>query len=94
MNFPGFNHSFSGMPQQQFDYLTQNYGPRGFISDPSRIDNYSNPAINVADRNWQEVLRSDPGYNWGPADQQSWKTNCNFGPHNAGPALDSFLFKK
>jgi hypothetical protein len=49
---------------------------------------------NVADRNWQEVLRGDRGYTWGAADQASWKKNCSFGPHNASDALDAALYGK
>jgi hypothetical protein len=86
-------NSFSGLTQPQFDYLAATH-PSTFVADASRVENYSNPAINTADRNWQETLRSDPGYSWTSSDQASWKTNCNFGPHNAGPALDSILFSK
>lgn len=92
--FPGsLASNFSGLTQGQFDYLSAKH-PTTFVADPSRVDNYSNPAINVADRNWQETLRADPGYSWSSADQASWKSNCNYGPHNAGPALDSILFSK
>lgn len=85
--------SFSGLTQPQFDYLSDKY-PNTFVADSSRVDNYSNPAINTADRNWQETLKTDPGYAWSAADQASWKSNCNFGPHNAGPELDSILLSK
>lgn len=87
-------HNYQGLTPQQFDYLTQNYAKNGFIADSSRVNNYSNPAVNVADRNWQEVLKSDSNYIWTKNDQQSWKQNCNFGPHNAGSQLDQILFKK
>ena len=86
--------SFSGLTPSQYDFLDAK-SPPGFVADPSRIGNYSNPAINTADRNWQESLKAPgSGYTWTPADQASWKQNCSFGPHNAGPALDALLFKK
>ena len=65
-----------------------------FAPHPSRIDDYSNPAVNTADRNWQEKLRADPTYAWKSSDQDSWSKNCSFGPHNAGPQLDAVLFGK
>lgn len=86
--------SESGLTPAQFAYLSTHYSQAGFVADPVRVDSYTNPAINVADRNWQELLRGDPGYGWSKADQASWKTNCGFGPHNAASELDKVLFKK
>jgi hypothetical protein len=88
------SRTFSGLTPSQFDYLDAKYSPAGFVADTSRVGNYSNPAANTADRNWQEVLRADGGYKWTSADQSSWKQNCAFGPHNASAALDSIVFKK
>lgn len=86
--------NFSGLTPGQYDFLSQNYTKKGFISNPIRINNYSNPAINTSDRNWQETLKSDHNYNWSKSDQISWNKNCAFGPHNAGLQLDKMLFKK
>ncbi len=83
-----------GLTQKQYDYLRVNYSDKGFKADPSRIDNYSDPAKNVADRNWQEVLRKDPNYGWNNAvDKSSYSKNSDYGAHNAGPDLDAKLFK-
>ena len=82
----------SGLTSGQFNYLSASQST--FVPDGRRIDDYTNPAWNVADRNWQEVLRKDPSYKWTSADQASWKKNFDFGPHNAHTELDSILFKK
>ena len=84
--------SYSGLTQRQFDYLKSTQP--AFVPDPSRLYSYTNPAVNTADRNWQEKLRGDPGYSWRSSDQDSWKKNCAFGPHNAGSELDAMLFGK
>jgi hypothetical protein len=95
MSFNPFNNvQFNGLTPSQFNFLATNYANKGFIADPIRINNYSNPVMNTADRNWQEVLRNDPGNNWTPADKSSFSQNCNFGPHNAGAQFDKFLFPK
>jgi hypothetical protein len=91
----GFGYSttpYTGLTARQFSHLSATQS--GFAADRARVDTYSNPAWNVADRNWQEVLRKDPSYSWSGADQASWKKNCDFGPHNAHSQLDSILFKK
>ncbi len=88
----GYSSQFSGLTPSQFNHLSATQP--GFVADSRRVDTYSNPAWNVADRNWQEVLRKDSTYTWSTADQSSWKQNCNFGPHNAPSQLDSILFKK
>jgi hypothetical protein len=88
----GRRQQYAGVTQSQFDYL-QATQP-GFVAASSRIGTYDNPMQNVADRNWQEVLRGDRGYTWGAADQASWKKNCSFGPHNASDALDAALYGK
>ena len=91
MSGSGFSTPFSGLTQPQYDFLVKT-SPAGFVPEPSRVGTYSNPVQNTADRSWQEVLRAPgSGYTWTPADQASWKQNCNFGPHNAGPALVFFL---
>jgi hypothetical protein len=83
-----------GLTQKQYDYLNKNYTDKGFIANPSRVDNYSNPAKNIADRNWQEVLRKDSNYGWdNTVDKQSYSKNCDYGGHNAGPDLDKQFFK-
>lgn len=82
----------AGVTQRQFDHLKATQP--GFVPDPSRIYSYSNPAKNTADRNWQEKLQVDPTYVWKSSDQKSWNKNCDYGPHNAGPDLDSMLFGK
>ena len=89
-----YNQNLNGLTPGQYDYLSKNYSTKGFVSDTSRIANYSNPMINTADRNWQELLRKDTGYTWSQSDQQSYKTNCNYGPHNSGSQLDAMIFKK
>jgi hypothetical protein len=83
---------FNGMTQGQFDHLTRTQVNNGFIPNTVRINNYDNPVMNVADRNWQEVLRRDPTYVWTQADRDSYRRNCDFGPHNGGPAIDKILF--
>ena len=83
---------YGGLTQPQFDYLHSTQP--GFIAAPGRIGTYESPMQNVADRNWQEVIRSDPGYKWTATDQTSWKKNCDFGPHNAPDELDAELYGK
>jgi hypothetical protein len=83
---------YTGLTPRQFSHLAATQSD--FVADSRRVDTYHNPAWNVADRNWQEVLRKDPSYSWSAADQASWKKNCDFGPHNAHSQLDSLLFKK
>jgi hypothetical protein len=87
-----FNQIY-GLTSQQFNYLSQNYIKDGFIPNPVRINQYDNPLMNVADRNWQEILRNDPNYNWSRSDQISWSSNCKFGPHNASSEIDKIIFK-
>lgn len=87
---------YTGLTQSQFDHLSKNYAQQGFVADPSRIGTYTNPLQNAADRNWQEVLKTDRSYVpvSASADKASWKQNCNFGPHNAGSDLDKILYSK
>jgi hypothetical protein len=82
----------AGLTQPQYDHLSATQP--GFVAAPSRIDNYSSPMQNVVDRNWQEVLRGDPGYTWTADDQVSWKTNCGYGAHNAAEDLETELYGK
>ncbi len=52
MSFNPFNNvQFNGLTQSQFNYLATNYANKGFVADPIRINNYSNPVMNTADRN-------------------------------------------
>jgi hypothetical protein len=88
------NNQITGLTKHQFIYLKENYSNQGFVPESTRINNYSNPAHNTADRNWQELLRKDPGYSWSTSDRKSYAKNCNFGPHNASSQLDEILFSK
>ena len=80
----------SGVTQRQFDRLskTQEY----FNPNPVRINNFDDPGGNVVDRNWQEMLRTDPGYHWNRSDQQAYSRNSNLGPHNAALQLERIFY--
>ena len=77
---------FQGLTQRQFDHLKATQ--ERFTPNPVRINNYNDPMQNTVDRNWQERLRTDPGYRWNRSDQQAYKRNSNFGPHNAAEQLE------
>jgi hypothetical protein len=69
-----------GLTQSQFNFLQRNYP--GFVPNPSRVNTYSDPLQNVADRNWQDKLREDSRYDWSRDDQKSYSRNSGYGPHN------------
>ena len=81
---------FQGLTQRQFDHLKATRSE--FTPNPVRINNFKDPVRNVVDRNWQEVLRNDPGYNWNRSDQQAYSRNSNFGPHNAALQLERIFY--
>jgi hypothetical protein len=76
----------AGVTQQQYDHLTATQ--ERFTPNPGRINNFNNPMQNTVDRNWQERLRTDPGYRWNRSDQQAYSRNSSFGPHNAAEQLE------
>ena len=81
----------SGVTQRQFDRLSKTQ--EHFTPNPVRINNFKDPGRNVVDRNCQEVLRNDPGYNWNRSDQQAYSRNSNFGPHNAAFQLERRFYQ-
>ena len=87
-----YNQQITGLTPQQYDYCVKNYSDKGFVADTSRINNYSNPMGNVADRYWQEQMRKDTSYTWTKTDQVSYSKNSNYGPHNVN--FDSTVYKK
>ena len=80
----------AGVTQQQYDHLTATQ--ERFTPNPGRINNFNNPMQNTVDRNWQERLRTDPGYRWNRSDQQAYSRNSNFGPHNAALQLERIFY--
>ncbi len=82
----------SGLTAAQYEHLKATQP--AFVAEPSRIEKYDDPVLNVADRNWQEKLRKDSTYTWTAADRESYAKNSDYGPHNAGPELDKAVFKK
>ena len=82
---------FQGLTQRQFDHLKATRSE--FTPNPVRINNFDDPGRNVVDRNWQEMLRTDPGYNWNRSDQQAYSRNSNFGPHNAAFQLERRFYQ-
>jgi hypothetical protein len=88
-----YNQQITGLTPQQYDFAVKNYSNKGFVADTSRINNYSNPMANIADRYWQEQMRKDTSnYTWSKSDQISYSKNSNFGPHNVN--FDSVVYKK
>jgi hypothetical protein len=86
--------NYTGLTPNQYQYLAANYSQAGFVANSSRINTYNNPVQNTADRNWQEMLKADKGYAWGPGDKESWSQNCAYGPHNSAQQFDAYLYPK
>lgn len=82
----------TGLTAEQYAFAKQNYSNSGFVANPSRVNSYSNPTQNLADRYWQEQMRLDSRYTWTREDQRSYSRNSNYGPHNYN--WDSKAFPK
>jgi len=83
---------YTGMTAKQFDYASTHYADKGFVADASRVGNYSDVQRNVADRQWQEMMRSDPSYSWGSSDKASYRKNSDYGAHNAASEHEKAVY--
>jgi hypothetical protein len=72
--------SYTGLTSKQIAFVKENYTVK--VSLPQKAEDYSCPMQNTIDRNIQEqLLRSNPSYNWGQEDKKSFGKNCGNGPH-------------